>query len=66
MSDGILVREGESGSRQELKLDFAAILKGKSPDYPVRPDDVIFVPGSAAKTIGYGLLELSPGLRMER
>ncbi len=62
MGDGILVRQVASGSREELKVDFAAILKGKAPDFPVRAEDLIFVPGSTAKTIGYGLLGIIPGL----
>ena len=42
-------------------MDFAAILKGKQPDFAVRPNDILFVPGSGAKTLGYGLLGVIPG-----
>lgn len=61
MSDGILVRYEGNGNRQELAVDFEAILKGKKPDFPVGANDIIFVPGSTAKTIGYGLLGIIPG-----
>ncbi len=60
MSKGMLVRYNASGSRQELKVDFAAILQGRQPDFPVRPNDIIFIPGSAVKTLGYGLLGIIP------
>jgi polysaccharide export outer membrane protein len=61
MSDGILVRYEGNGNRQELSVDFEAILKGKKPDFQVGANDIIFVPGSTAKTIGYGLLGIIPG-----
>lgn len=60
MSKGILVRYGQNGGRQELALDFDAILRGKKPDFPVMPSDIIFIPGSNAKTLGYGLLGVIP------
>jgi protein involved in polysaccharide export with SLBB domain len=61
MSKGILVRYNEpDGSREERKVDFAAILKGKQPDFEIRPNDIIFIPGSNAKALGYGLLGVVP------
>ena len=41
-------------------MDFQAILQGRQPDFEVRPNDVVFVPGSNAKTLGYGLLTSIP------
>jgi polysaccharide export outer membrane protein len=60
MSSGVLIRYDKRGTRQELSVDFDAIVKGKKPDFEVSPDDVIFVPGSNAKTVGYGLLTAVP------
>jgi len=60
-SKGMLVRRDLLGVRQELAVDFDAILKGTKPDIPILPNDVIFIPGSNAKTIGYGLLAIIPG-----
>jgi hypothetical protein len=62
MSEGMLVRYDENGARQELAMDYAAILDGRQPDFPVRNNDIIFVPGSAAKTIGYGMVNMVPRL----
>ncbi len=61
LSKGILIRYEEvSGARQEIALDFKKVLNGKRPDVPVQPEDVIFIPGSTAKTIGYGMLNIVP------
>jgi len=59
MSEGILVRYDEQGNRTEIKTDWGAIIRGKQQDFPIRPNDIIFVPGSAIKTITYGLLMLT-------
>ncbi len=60
MSDGMLVRYDANGARQESKVDFAAILQGRQKDFEVLPNDIIFIPGSNAKTLGYGLLGIIP------
>jgi polysaccharide biosynthesis/export protein len=60
MSQGMLVRYEPNGERREMPVDFAAIFKGKRPDFVVQPDDIIFIPGSNFKTVGYGLLGILP------
>lgn len=61
LSKGLLIRYNEQdGSREERKVDFAAILRGKQPDFEIRPSDIIFIPGSNAKTLGYGILGMIP------
>ncbi|MFN8006978.1 MAG: polysaccharide biosynthesis/export family protein [Terriglobia bacterium] len=57
---GLLVRYDAEGIRTEKKVDFAAILKGEQPDFEVKPKDIIFIPGSKSKTLGYGLLGIIP------
>ncbi len=59
-SKGLLVRFDEAGQRQDIKLNLNRIMRGKNTDIPVLPNDVIFVPGSTAKSIGYGLLGVVP------
>jgi protein involved in polysaccharide export with SLBB domain len=59
MSEGLLVRYDEHGTRTELKVDWGAIIRGKQPDFPIRANDILFVPGSAIKTITHGLLLLT-------
>ncbi len=60
LSKGLLVRYNQSGERQELAVDFKAVLEGKKPDFAVLPNDVIFIPGSSAKTLAYGILGIIP------
>ncbi|RPI29580.1 MAG: hypothetical protein EHM61_01100 [Acidobacteria bacterium] len=62
MSQGILVRYNSKGDREEHPVDFAAILEGRQPDLEIRPDDIIFIPGSRVKTLGYGMLNIVPRL----
>ncbi|HXK60294.1 MAG TPA: polysaccharide biosynthesis/export family protein [Acidobacteriota bacterium] len=62
MSDGLLVRYDEQGNRKEIPVDFAAILDGRQPDFPIQPNDIIFIPGSTAKNVGYGMLGIIPSL----
>ncbi len=61
LKSGILVRYEADGTRKELAMNFNAILRGKKPDLQIKADDVIFIPGSNFKTIGYGLLGSIPG-----
>ena len=57
---GMLVRFDGKGGRQEMAVNFNDILKGRKTDFVVNPNDVIFVPGSTFKNIGYGLLGVIP------
>ena len=60
MKDGVLVRYDGQGGREELAVNFSDIIQGKKPDFLVMADDIIFIPGSTFKTIGYGLLGAIP------
>jgi protein involved in polysaccharide export with SLBB domain len=62
LSEGIVLRYDKSGVRQELAVDFKALLDGKKPDFPILPGDIVFIPGSSAKTLAYGLLGIIPGV----
>ncbi|MDA2923073.1 polysaccharide export protein [Acidobacteria bacterium AH-259-L09] len=62
MNKGILVRYDGKGGRQEMAVNFSDIIKGKESDFLVQASDIIFIPGSTAKTIGYSLLGVIPGV----
>ena len=47
--------------REEYDVNFAWILDGRQADMNVYPNDVIFVPGSGKKDVGYGLVGIIPG-----
>ena len=61
LSDGVLLRYDKAGKREELKVNFSQILKGKEEDFLVRENDIIFVPGSRVKTFAATLLAGLPG-----
>jgi polysaccharide biosynthesis/export protein len=61
-SKGILIRHGTDGSREELPVDFGAILNGDKPDFHVQPNDIIFVPGSGARTVAHAALRQMRGV----
>ena len=62
MKNGILMRYDADGTRRELPVDFAAVLRGDQPDVEVRPNDIIFLPGSHGKTLGLGFLNSIPNV----
>ena len=46
-----------SGGIQEIPVDLKKILYAKAPDVPLAKGDVLFIPGSAAKTVAYRTAE---------
>jgi polysaccharide export outer membrane protein len=64
MNDGRLVRY-ENGERKEITVNFEDILKGKKEDFLVQADDIIFVPGSTFKNLGWGLLGMLPNTLLQ-
>lgn len=60
MSKTVVARFGADGALQQIPVDFKAVLEGRQPDFEVRADDIVFIPGSTAKTLGYGLLGAIP------
>ena len=55
-----LMRHDAAGKPEAIPIDFLAIVRGKKPDIVMQDEDIIFIPNSAAKTIGVGLLLLMP------
>jgi polysaccharide biosynthesis/export protein len=52
-----IIRHAQSGDRAEIPTDLNKILSGHSPDVPLQPDDILFVPSSAAKQAGIRAME---------
>ena len=61
-SGGFLVRYTEDGLRRQIPVDFSAIMQGRQRDFEVLPNDVIFIPGSKAKTLQFATLGAIPGV----
>jgi len=51
-----LIRKAPNG-QQEIPLPLKKILSAKAPDVRLQPDDIVFVPGSTAKSVGKRSLE---------
>jgi polysaccharide export outer membrane protein len=45
----ILRLKQEADQREELKVDVKDALNGKKPDFPLRGEDILFIPGSTGK-----------------
>jgi polysaccharide export outer membrane protein len=61
-SAGLIVRIDASGQRQQIPIDFKALLRGTRPDVDVKPNDVIFIPGAGAKNFANGILGVVPAI----
>jgi polysaccharide biosynthesis/export protein len=53
----VIIRTGRSGERTELPVDLGDVLAGRTPDVPLQPRDVVFVPSSAAKSASLGVVD---------
>jgi polysaccharide biosynthesis/export protein len=49
----IIRTDEKTGQRTEFPIDLGKVLAGKSPDTPLRPADIVFVPNSSGKTVLY-------------
>jgi polysaccharide export outer membrane protein len=45
-----------SPNRSEIPVNLKALMQGKTPDFQLQPDDILFVPNSRAKSAGYDAL----------
>lgn len=52
-----IIRRSEHDQREEIPANVSNILSGKSPDIPLRANDILFVPTSAAKSASLRALE---------
>lgn len=57
-----LFRDQADGQRVVLEVNLHAILRGKHPDMDMKPNDVLFVPNSAAADLAKAASAVLPGL----
>jgi polysaccharide export outer membrane protein len=55
-SQAKIIRVAQDGNQIELPVNLAKILRGKAPDFPLRPRDILFVPKNGAKTAARSVL----------
>lgn len=58
----LVVRYAPDGSRQEMTVDFRAVMRGREPDPPIQFGDVVFVPGSKFKNAALAMVGIIPGV----
>ncbi|MEP7273692.1 MAG: polysaccharide biosynthesis/export family protein, partial [Acidobacteriota bacterium] len=57
LGDTIIFRDDtQTGKREEIKVDVAAVMSGKKEDVPILANDIIIIPNSRMKTVGGSLL----------
>ncbi len=54
-----ILRASANGPATEVQVDVRMILQNKQPDQPLRPNDVLVIPNSAAKNAGMRALEVA-------
>jgi polysaccharide export outer membrane protein len=60
-----ILRTNAQGERGVLAVDLDSLMKGKSPDVSLQPEDVLFVPTSGAKSFGRAFKDFAlMGLRI--
>jgi polysaccharide export outer membrane protein len=52
-----IIRPSKSGPSEETAIDIRKVLKGSAPDFPLRGEDILFVPGSTGKRAALRALE---------
>ena len=60
--DSVLVRQAGDGRHTEIPINFKRAIAGRDTDPVLEENDIIFVPGSSSKTLGFGMLGMLPSL----
>ena len=54
-----ILRTNAQGDRDLLSVDLDSVMKGKSPDVALQPEDVLFVPKNGAKSFGKAIKDFA-------
>ncbi|HSW51503.1 MAG TPA: polysaccharide biosynthesis/export family protein [Bryobacteraceae bacterium] len=54
-------QDGSTGSKHEIAIELSKILKRQSPDVPLRPDDILYIPDNSGRRITMSALEKIAG-----
>jgi polysaccharide export outer membrane protein len=58
LKKSVIFRRNQTGGRDEIPVDIAAIMKGEKEDSPLLSDDIIVIPNSKGKAITKSLLQI--------
>lgn len=53
----VVVRTAVTGERLQIPVDMEAVLRGESPDVPLQPNDVVYVPKNSEKAVALGVVD---------
>ena len=54
-----IYRKDGSGAKQDIPIQLAKIMKRKSPDVPLKPDDILYVPDNGGRRTAKQIMEYS-------
>jgi polysaccharide biosynthesis/export protein len=61
LAKAMLVRFAADGTRTELPVDLAQVLRGRQPDVVLQPNDILYVPGSNVRNVSHSFLRMLTG-----
>jgi polysaccharide export outer membrane protein len=61
-----LIREKKDGSIDRISLDLGKVLKGQMPDIELQPNDLVYVPSSVTKNLGWSTMATIPSSILSR
>jgi len=61
-----LIRQKADGSVDRIALDLGKVLKGRAPDIDLEPNDLVFVPSSMARNLGWNTIAILPASILSR
>lgn len=53
----VVIRSGPGGQREQVPVDLEEMLRGRSPDLALRPNDVLYVPKNSQKAVVAGVVD---------
>ncbi len=66
LSAGMLIRHDATGKRQEILVNYAAILQGEQADMPIQENDIIYIPNSRGRRFTYDLVGMTDLMMMQQ
>jgi polysaccharide export outer membrane protein len=66
LSNSALVRQKPDGSVERIALDLGKVLNGQNPDLALQPNDLLYIPNSMGKNLGWSTLSYLPTAIMQR
>jgi len=66
LQDTAVLRQKADGSVDRIALDLSKVLQGKAPDLPLQPNDLLFVPSSITRNIGWATMATLPSTILSR